>query len=68
LQSTKGANPLSSVNVAVRSPFGVVSLKNLSGVAKAYSVNSSDSQAAYRAITQNLEAWVDEAIAIRKRY
>jgi len=68
LQSTKGNNPLSYVNVPVRSPFGVISMKPLSGIAKAYDFNSSNSQSIYNAIVSNLEGLVDEAITIRKRY
>ena len=43
-------------------------MKRLSEVVKAYHVNSTDSQVVYSLITRNLESWVDEAIAIRKRY
>jgi hypothetical protein len=58
-QSTRGANPLQSV-----------SLKGtpLSSIVRAYDPPFSLSTSVYDHIKQNLDAWVEEAVAIRGRY
>lgn len=53
---TQGTNPFAQFTVGSQ---------NLSSIVKCYSPSSVD---AYGDITRNLEAWVNEAIAIRKRY
>lgn len=40
--------------------------KKLSSVAPIYSPTGADSKAAYKSISENIETWIEEAIAIRK--
>jgi MTH538 TIR-like domain (DUF1863) len=59
-QATKGANPLASVTVSTRHGS-----KALSSVAKTYDPPYSTSNYVYDYIKENIEAWIEEAIAIR---
>lgn len=54
-----GDNPLDRIN------FGSTG-KKLSAIAPIYSPAGSDSKAAYAAIKDNIEQWIENAIAIRK--
>ncbi len=55
-----------------KNPFDAVvftdTKKPLSSVLKDYNPASSDSQRAYATITNNLQAWVEEAIQIRRQF
>lgn len=59
-QNSKGANPLASVTVSTRS-----GPKVLSTVAKTYDPPYASSNDVYSYIANNIEAWIEEAIAIR---
>lgn len=56
---TKGANPFMNLQLA-GTP--------LSSIAKCYDPPYTDSKAAYKYISDNVESWVDEAIRIRSKY
>jgi hypothetical protein len=56
-QSTKGANPFNYVTLASRP---------MSTTVKAYDPPYRDSRYVYNFIAENMEAWVEEAIAIRR--
>lgn len=58
-QTTKGANPLASLTLGD---------KALSSIVKTYDPPFTGSADAYKYISENLEAWVEEAITIRGRY
>jgi hypothetical protein len=58
-QSTKGANPFAAFTVDSTA---------LSSIVKAYDPPYSASTDVYNYIANNVEAWIDEAIAIRKQY
>jgi hypothetical protein len=58
-QSAKGENPLDHV---IHGP----SQKKLSTLAKAYNPAGASSKEVYKTISENIEKWIDEAIAIRK--
>ncbi|MHB8290594.1 MAG: TIR domain-containing protein [Acidimicrobiales bacterium] len=58
-QSTKGANPFSGFNINGTSFASIV---------KAYDPPYSDSKQAYKYIANNIERFVEEAIAIRGKY
>jgi hypothetical protein len=60
-QSTKGANPLASVTIETKN-----GPKLLSRVAKTYNPPYASSSSAYNHIKNNIEAWIEEAITIRK--
>lgn len=60
-QAAKGANALASVTVATR--YGS---KVLSNVAKTYDSPYSSSKYVYDYIKENIDDWIEEAIAIRK--
>ncbi len=55
----RGPNPLSKTSVGSRS---------LSQIAKTYNPTGATSRAVYRAITRDIEGWVEEAITIRTRH
>lgn len=61
LQAPKGRNPLSEVRVETKN-----GTKALADVAKTYMPPYSTSKNAYNYIRDNIDAWVEEAIAIRK--
>ena len=61
LQSGKGANPFASFTVGKNK-------KLMTDVVRTYNPDSSDSKTVYKIITDNLESWVDEAIAIRDNF
>ena len=58
-QSAKGANPFSAFNI---------SGTNFASIVKAYDPPYTDSKQVYKYIGDNIEAIVEEAIAIRGRY
>jgi hypothetical protein len=58
-QASKGANPFDAFNID-----GV----SLSRIVKSYEPPYTDSKSVYAHIVNNIEAWVDEAVAIRGRY
>lgn len=60
-QNAKGANPLASVTVTTKS-----GPKLLSKVAKTYDPPYASSTDVYNYIKDNIEDWIEEAIAIRK--
>lgn len=60
-QNSKGANPLASVTVSTKS-----GPKLLSKVAKTYDPPYASSTYVYNYIKDNIEDWIEEAIAIRK--
>jgi hypothetical protein len=60
-QAPKGVNPLASVTVSTRSGS-----KTLSNVAKTYDPPYSGSTYVYNYIKHNIDAWIEEAIRIRK--
>jgi len=58
-QSSKGQNPFNGINVGA---------EWLSLIAKTYDPPGATSKEVYRRISENLSAWIEEAIAIRARY
>jgi hypothetical protein len=58
-QSTKGANPFSAFSV---------NGTGFASIVKAYDPPYSDSKQVYKYIADNIEAFVEEAIAIRSKY
>lgn len=60
-QAAKGANPLTSINVSTKA-----GPKKLSSVAKTHDPPYKQSSNVYSYIKDNIEDWVEEAIAIRK--
>ncbi len=58
-QSSKGANPFATFTI------GGDQSKKLSSIVKAYDPPYSDSKAAYKHISDNLSAWIEEAVRIR---
>jgi hypothetical protein len=60
-QTTKGSNPFSGITLGNGS-------KKLSSVAKTYDPPYSRSTNVYKHISDNIAAWVEEAIKIRKAY
>lgn len=60
-QTVKGADPLDAISVGTR--FGSM---RLSAVAKTYDPPFSNSQNVYAHIANNIEHWIEEAIAIRR--
>jgi hypothetical protein len=58
-QSSKGANPFASFNIDGTS---------LSSIVKTYDPPLSTSSYVYNHIAENIADWIDEAIAIRKKY
>lgn len=61
LQSSKGANPFTGHTIESNK-------EKLSNIVKAYDPPYTTSTNVYDYIKQNLEAWVEEAIEIRKNY
>ena len=61
LPSTPGTNPMSKVNFTGTS-------KTLADVAPLKTPSGTDSKAIYASISSNIEAWIEEAIRIRKNY
>jgi len=59
-QATKGSNPFDGFTFSGRG--------NLANVVKAYDPPFSDSKRVYKYITENIAAWIEEAIRIRQRY
>lgn len=59
-RSTKGANPFSRLTLDKTHQFDQIAM--------AYNPAGSTSQEVYNSISSNLERWVDEAIAIRKKW
>jgi MTH538 TIR-like domain (DUF1863) len=57
----KGANPLSTITLGSGGA-------SLAAIAKAYDPPYTQSADVYKFISDNVETWVDEAIAIRNRY
>lgn len=57
--TTKGVNPFASFNVAGT---------NLSQIVPAYDPGGYTSRDVYRTIANNIEQWIDDAIALRNRY
>jgi len=60
-QTSKGANPFSEFTMKRDN-------KSLASIVKTYDPPYSDSTQVYNHIKNNLEAWVEEAIAIRNNY
>jgi hypothetical protein len=60
-QATKGPNPLTSVTINTKA-----GPRLLSRVAKTYNPPYRTSSGAYNYIAENIEGWIEEAIAIRK--
>lgn len=60
-QTTKGANPFAHITMKRDG-------KSLSSIVKAYDPPYSDSAQAYKYISDNLSAWIEEAVRIRDSY
>lgn len=60
-RSVKGSNPFDNVTLGGTST-------RLSSIVKAYDPPFTDSKAVYNYIAENVEKWVDDAIAIRAKY
>ncbi len=65
-------NRFGQQDVQGQNPFDLITFNNtrrpVSSVVKAYNPATSDSQRAYATITTNLQAWVEEAIQIRRNF
>ena len=59
--NSKGSNPLAQVTISTK-----LGPKNLSSVAKTYDPPYVQSRNVYSFIEANIEAWIEEAIEIRK--
>lgn len=57
--STAGANPFTGLTVGGTSLGSVVTLKDPTGA---------DSKAVYKTISENIEGWIESAIALRKQH
>lgn len=53
---------------ASKGPNPFFSTGNLAGFVKTYDPSGADSKDVYRTISDNIDTWITEAIAIRKRY
>jgi hypothetical protein len=58
-QSAEGRNPFAAFTIGG---------KDMASIVKAYNPPYADSKSVYDYIKNSLAAWVDEAVAIRKRY